>query len=63
MKKYKVEYIDGCFDIFLGKEIEAENEMRAMAEILYEILDDLANYIEIDLIEVNEDIDYDDEVE
>ena len=32
--------------------------MRAMAEILYEILDDLANYIEIDLIEVNEDIDY-----
>lgn len=59
MKKYKVEYIDGCFDIFLGKEIEAENEMRAMAEILYEILDDLANYIELDLIEVNEDIDYD----
>ena len=59
MKKYKVEYIDGCFDIFLGEEIEAENEMRAIAEILYEILDDLANYIEIDLIEVNEDIDYD----
>lgn len=63
MKKYKIEYIDGCFDIFLGEEIEAEDEMQAKEEILYEILDNLANYIEIDVIEVDEDIDYDDEVE
>ena len=29
MKKYKVEYIDGCFDMFLGEEIEAEDGMQA----------------------------------
>ena len=63
MKKYKVEYIDGCFDMFLGEEIEAEDGMQAREEILYEILDNLGNYIEIDVIEVDEDIDYDDEVE
>ena len=63
MKKFKVEYIDGCFDMFLGEEVEAENEMHAREEILYEILDNLANYIEIDVIEVDEDIDYDDEEE
>lgn len=63
MKKYKVEDIRGYFDIFLDEEIEAEDEMQAKEEILYEILDNLANYIEIDVIEVDEDIDYDDEVE
>lgn len=57
MKKYKVEYIDGCFDIFLGEEIEAEDGMQAREEILYEILDNLGDYIEIDVIEVDDDID------
>ena len=63
MKKYKVEDIKGYFDIFLDEEVEAEDEMQAKEEILYEILDNLGNYIEIDVIEVDEDIDYDDEVD
>lgn len=63
MKKFKVEYIRGYFDIFLDEEVEAEDEMQAKEEILYEILDNLGNYIEIDVIEVDEDIDYDDEEE
>lgn len=62
MKKFKVEDIRGYFDIFLDEEVEAEDEMQAKEEILYEILDNLGNYIEIDVIEVDEDIDYDDEV-
>ena len=61
MKKYKVEDIRGYFDIFLDEEVEAEDEIQAKEEILYEILDNLGNYIEIDVIEVDEDIDYDDE--
>ncbi len=63
MKKFKVEDIRGYFDIFLDEEVEAEDEIRAKEEILYEILDNLGNYIEIEVIEVDEDIDYDDEEE
>lgn len=63
MKKFKVEDIRGYFDIFLDEEIEAEDEMQAKEEILYEILDNLGNYIEIEVIEVDEDIDYDEEEE
>lgn len=63
MKKFKVEDIRGYFDIFLDEEIEAEDEIQAKEEILYEILDNLGNYIEIEVIEVDEDIDYDDKEE
>lgn len=63
MKKFRVEDIKGYFDIFLDEEVEAEDEIRAKEEILYEIMDNIGNYIEIDVIEVDEDIDYDDEVE
>ena len=63
MKKFKVEYIRGYFDIFLDEEVEAEDEIRAKEEILYEIMDNIGNYIEIDVIEVDEDIDYDEEEE
>ena len=63
MKKFKVEDIRGYFNIFLDEEVEAEDEIQAKEEILYEILDNLGNYIEIDVIEIDEDIDYDDEEE
>ena len=63
MKKFKVDYIRGYFDIFLDEEVEAEDEIRAKEEILYEIMDNIGNYIEIDVIEVDEDIDYDEEEE
>lgn len=63
MKKYKVEDIKGYFGIFLDEEVEAEDEIQAMEYILEEIMDNIGNYIEIDVIEVDEDIDYDDEEE
>lgn len=63
MKKFKVEEIRGYFDIFLDEEIEAEDEIQAMEYILDEIMDNIGNYIEIDVIEVDDDIDYDDEEE
>ena len=61
MKKFKVEDIKGYFDIFLDEEVEAEDEIQAKEEILYEILDNLGNYIEIDVIEVDDDVDYEEE--
>lgn len=63
MKKFKVEEIRGYFDIFLDEEVEAEDEIRAKEELLYQIMDNIGNYIEIDVIEVDEDIDYDEEEE
>ena len=63
MKKYKVEDIKGYFGIFLDEEVEAEDEIQAMEYILDEIMDNIGNYIDIDVIEVDEDIDYDDEEE
>ena len=63
MKKFKVEDIKGYFGIFLDEEVEAEDEIQAMEYILDEIMDNIGNYIEIDVIEVDDDIDYDDEEE
>lgn len=63
MKKYKVEDIKGYFGIFLDEEVEAEDEIQAMEYILDEIMDNIGNYIEIDVIEVDDDINYDDEEE
>ena len=63
MKKFKVEDIKCHFDIFLDEEVEAEDEIQAMEYILDEIMDNIGNYIEIDVIEVDDDIDYDDEEE
>ena len=62
-EKFKVEEIRGYFDIFLDEEVEAEDEIRAKEELLYQIMDNIGNYIEIDVIEVDEDIDYDEEEE
>ena len=63
MKKYKVEDIRAYFGLFLDEEVEAEDEIEAMEYIQDEIMDNIGNYIDIELIEVDEDIDYDDEVE
>lgn len=60
MKKFKVEYIRGYFDIFLDEEVEAEDEIRAKEEVLYEIMDNIGNYIDIDVIEVDDDDDEED---
>lgn len=53
MKTYKVTDIMTNLEIFLDDEIEAENEYEAKDEVLNEILDNLGNYIEIELEEIN----------
>lgn len=55
MKKFKVEDIRGYFHLFLDEEVEAEDETQAKEEILYEIMDDIGNYIEIEVIEVDDE--------
>lgn len=52
MKKYRVEDIIGSFGIFLDDEIEAENYSEAVEEVMNEIIDNIGNYIEIELEEI-----------
>ena len=52
MKKFKVKDIIGSFGIFLDEEIEAENEFDAQDQVFNEIYDDLGNYIDIELEEI-----------
>ena len=61
MKKFKVETVRGYFDIFLDDVVEAEDEIQAKEEILYEILDNLGNYIEIEVIEADDESEVEDE--
>ena len=52
MKKYRVEDIICSFGIFLDDEIEAENYSEAVEEVMNEIIDNIGNYIEIELEEI-----------
>lgn len=52
MKTYKVEDIICSFGIFLDDEIEAENYSEAVEEVINEIIDNIGNYIEVQLIEI-----------
>lgn len=57
MKKYRVDDIICSFGIFLDEEVEAKNKMDAMDKVFNEIIDNLGNYIEIELEEIeNEDL-------
>lgn len=49
MKRYRVEDIITSFGIFLDDEIEAKNETEAKEEVLNEIIDNIGNYIDIEL--------------
>ena len=57
MKKYRVEDIICSFGLFLDEEVEANNYSEASEEIMNEIIDNIGNYIDIELeeIEVNEE--------
>ena len=55
MKKYKVVNVTGNFGIFLDDEIEAEGSWEAMNSICDEIMDNLGNYIDIELEEIESD--------
>ena len=52
MKTYKVEDIITSFGIFLDDEIEAKDEYDAKEQVLNEIIDNIGNYIEIEVEEL-----------
>lgn len=52
MKVYKVIDIVGYFGIFIDDEVEAYDEIDAMEMVLNEIIDNIGNYIDIELEEV-----------
>lgn len=54
MKTYKVEDIICSFGIFLDEVVEAENMSEAKEIIYNEIMDNLGNYIDIEMEEVVE---------
>jgi hypothetical protein len=55
MKTYKVEDIICMFGIFLDEEVEANNMSEAKEIVYNEIMDNLGNYIDIEMEEVTED--------
>ena len=53
MKKYRVEDIICSFGIFLDEEVEANSYSEASEEIMNEIIDNIGNYIDIELEEID----------
>lgn len=60
MKKFRIDSIVPYFELFIGEEIEAEDDISAAEQVMLEICDNIGNYIEIDLEEIE---DYDREEE
>lgn len=54
MKTYRVLDVYGSFGLFFDEEIEAEDETDAKEYVLNEILDNIGNYIDIELEEIDE---------
>lgn len=52
MAKYRVEDIMTSFGLFLDDEIEAEDDVDAKEQVMMEIIDNIGNYIDIELEEV-----------
>lgn len=52
MKKFRVVDVSGSFGIFLDEEIEAADSIEAMESICCEIMDNIGNYIDIELEEI-----------
>ena len=55
MKKFRITDIVTSFGIFIDDEYEAEDEYEALDMIFNEIIDNIGNYIDIDVEEVQED--------
>jgi hypothetical protein len=58
MKKYRVKDIIGNFGLFLDEEYEGENSYEVLIEIAMQISENIGNYIDIELEEVEEDEEY-----
>lgn len=54
MKKYRVTDIRGWFGLFIDEEIEANDSIDAQNEILDQIMDNIGNYIDIEVEEIEE---------
>lgn len=54
MKKYRVTDIRGWFGLFIDEEIEANDSIDAKDEILNQIMDNIGNYIDIEVEEIEE---------
>lgn len=57
MKTFKVKYIVVYFGLFLGDEVEAENEIDAKEAVQNIIIDNIGNYIDIELEEIDNEED------
>lgn len=62
MKKYRVVDVVGSFGIFIDDEIEAEDDVDAMEQVFNEIYDNIGNYIDIAVEEIEDD-DFEEEEE
>lgn len=61
MKKYRVEDIICSFGLFLDEEYEGEDSTDVKEQIMCEIMDNIGNYIDIELErieEINDEEDY-----
>ena len=54
IKTYKVTDIIGYFNIFIDDEVEANDEIEAKERILDEIMDNIGNYVDIEVEEIEE---------
>ena len=61
MKKYRVTDITGWFGLFIDEEIEANDSIDAKDEIMNEIMDNIGNYIDIKLEEIEDEEEFEDE--
>lgn len=57
MKKYRVVDIIGSFGLFIDDIVEAEDEYDAMEKVFYEIDENLGNYLDIEVEEIDDDED------
>lgn len=62
MTKYRVTDIDvSRLSLFLDEEIEAADDIDAQYEIMNEIMDNIANYVDIELEEIEDEEEFEDE--
>jgi hypothetical protein len=54
MKKYRVVDIQGWFELFFDEEYEGEDSIDVKDAIMNEIMDNIGNYIDIELEEIEE---------
>lgn len=61
MTKYRVTDVTGWFGLFIDEEIEANDSIDAKDEILNQIMDNIGNYIDIEVEEIEDEGEFEDE--